>query len=61
VKLGDDTAFLGLLHDWQTSHRYGNARVEDFVAFTEARFPQVRGVDGFFRVWLYDAGKPADW
>jgi aminopeptidase N len=61
VKLGDDAAFLGLLHDWQTSHRYGNARVEDFVAFTEARFPQVPGLDRFFRVWLYDAGKPADW
>lgn len=61
VKIGDDAAFLGLLHDWQTAHRFGNARVEDFVAFTVARFPQVPGLQHFFQVWLYDPGKPANW
>jgi aminopeptidase N len=61
VKIGDDPAFLGLLRDWRAAHRYGNARVEDFIAFTEQRFPQVAGLPHFFDVWLYQPGKPTDW
>jgi aminopeptidase N len=61
VKIGDDAAFLGLLRDWVAAHRYGNARVEDFIAFTEQRFPQVTGLPHFFDVWLYQPGKPIHW
>jgi aminopeptidase N len=61
VKIGDDAAFLGLLRDWITAHAYGNARVEDFIAFTEARFPQLTGLPHFFQVWLYEPGKPTAW
>jgi aminopeptidase N len=61
TEIGDDAAFLGLLRDWHAAHRYGNARVEDFVAFTEARFPALTDLPRFFRVWLYDTGKPAAW
>jgi aminopeptidase N len=60
VKIGDDAAFLALLRDWVAEHRYGNATVEDFVAFTEQRFPHL-GLEHFFDVWLYQPGKPTDW
>jgi aminopeptidase N len=59
-KIGNDTAFLGLLRDWVAAHRYGNATVEDFVAFTEQRFPEP-DLEHFFDVWLYQPGKPTDW
>jgi aminopeptidase N len=59
-KIGDDAAFLALLRDWVAGHRYGNATVEDFVAFTEHRFPRL-GLEHFFDVWLYQPGKPTDW
>jgi aminopeptidase N len=61
VEIGNDRAFLGLLRDWQATHRYGNARVEDFVRFAEHRFPQVTDLPHFFRVWLYQPGKPTSW
>jgi aminopeptidase N len=61
VELGNDRAFLGLLRDWQAAHRYGNARVEDFVRFTEHRFPQLTDLPHFFDVWLYQRGKPPSW
>jgi aminopeptidase N len=60
-EIGDDDAFLGLLRDWQLSHRYGNARVEDFVRFTVHRFPGIRDLPHFFDVWLYQPGKPTSW
>jgi aminopeptidase N len=60
VEIGDDAAFLDLLHDWVTAHRYGNATVDDFVTFTEKRFPHL-GLAHFFSVWLYEPGKPTDW
>jgi len=60
VKIGDDAAFLDLLRDWVAAHRYGNATVDDFVHFTEQRFPKL-GLAHFFSVWLYQPGKPTDW
>jgi aminopeptidase N len=61
VTLGSDRAFLSLLHDWHAAHRYGNARVSDFVTFTERRFPRLTGLPHFFQVWLYQPGKPTSW
>jgi aminopeptidase N len=60
VKIGNDAAFLDLLRDWVAAHRYGNATVDDFVAFTEHRFPRL-ALEHFFHVWLYQPGKPTDW
>jgi aminopeptidase N len=60
-KIGDDAAFLALLRDWHTGHRYGNAQVEDFIALTEQRFQQLTDLRHFFDVWLYQAGKPTAW
>jgi aminopeptidase N len=60
VEIGDDSAFFGLLHDWVQAHRYGNATVDDFVTFTEKRFPQL-DLAHFFSVWLYQPGKPTGW
>jgi aminopeptidase N len=61
VKIGDDAAFLALMRDWIRTHAYGNARVEAFIAFTEARFPHQTGLPHFFQVWLYQPGKPVSW
>ena len=61
VEVGDDAAFLALLRDWISTHAYGNARVEDFIAFTEARFPALADLPTFFDVWLYQPGKPTAW
>jgi aminopeptidase N len=60
-KIGNDAAFLGLLHTWVVGHRYGNARVEDFIALTERCFPKLEGLRHFFDVWLYQPGKPTGW
>jgi len=61
TEIGNDAAFLGLLRDWHAAHRYGNARVEEFVRFTEQRFPHLTGLPHFFDVWLYQPGKPTSW
>jgi aminopeptidase N len=58
---GGDAAFLGLLRDWVTGHTYGNATVDDFVTFTEKRFPQLTDLPHLFDVWLYQPGKPTSW
>ncbi len=61
TKIGDDRQFLALLRDWVAAHRYGNATVDQFVAFTERRFPNLSDLDHFFDVWLYQPGKPTGW
>jgi aminopeptidase N len=60
-EIGDDGAFLRLLRDWRLAHHYGNARVEEFVRFTEQRFPRLHDLPHFFDVWLYQPGKPTSW
>ncbi len=49
--IGDGASFLSRLRDWHAAHRYGNARVEDFVTFTEQRFPQITDLPRFLQVW----------
>lgn len=47
---------LQVLRRWTRDHRYGSATIREFIAFTE----QVTGreLDGLFRRWLYQRGKP---
>lgn len=54
-----DRAFFRLLKLWAAKHRYGNVTTAQFVALAE----QVSGrqLDRFFRVWLYQDGKPTRW
>ncbi len=61
MEIGDGASFLSLLRDWHAAHRYGSARVDDFVTFTEQRFPQITDLPRFLQVWLYDAGQPTSW
>ena len=57
-KLGDLT-FFTILQRWVADHRYGNATIADFIALAE----EVSGQDlgDFFRIWLFERGKPAGW
>ncbi|HEV3378811.1 MAG TPA: M1 family metallopeptidase [Thermoleophilaceae bacterium] len=58
VKVGDE-AFFRTLRTWYFKYRYGNATTADFTAVAEGVSGQQ--LDDFFRVWLYESGKPADW
>ncbi|MFC3984173.1 M1 family metallopeptidase [Streptosporangium jomthongense] len=55
-EVGDQT-FFKILKSWPVANKYGNARVEDFVAY--AGRLAGRPLDDLFRTWLFTAGKPA--
>lgn len=57
-KIGDD-AFFATLRDWAAQHAHGNATTAQFIALAEAE--SGAQLDDFFRVWLYEPGKPASW
>ncbi|MFF4234605.1 M1 family metallopeptidase [Actinomadura geliboluensis] len=54
-KMGDD-AFLTLLRTWYATHKYGNARTEQFTSLAQ----RIAGQDlsTFFNDWLYSPIKP---
>ncbi|MEV4677501.1 M1 family metallopeptidase [Actinomadura sp. NPDC049382] len=54
-KMGDD-AFLTLLRTWYATHKYGNARTEQFTSLAQ----RIAGQDlsTFFDDWLYSPIKP---
>ncbi len=54
-KVGDPT-FFRIMRGWLVAHRYGNARVGQFVAFAER--VSHRNLTPFFHNWLYRQGKP---
>jgi len=56
VKIGD-LAFFQLLRDWATQNRYGTVTTPQFIALAERE----SGMDltQFFKVWIYQADKPA--
>lgn len=58
VKLGDDT-FFPMLRAWHEERKYGNATVEEFIAFASAY--SLEDLSEFFDVWLYQDGKPTSW
>ncbi|MGW8377423.1 M1 family metallopeptidase [Streptomyces sp. ODS28] len=55
-KIGDKD-FFEILKGWPAKNAYGNATVEDFIAYAE----QVSGeqLDGLFDTWLYQPKKPS--
>jgi aminopeptidase N len=57
-KLGD-LAFFTVLQRWVAEHRYGNATIPDFIALAESVSGQNLG--DFFRIWLFEPGKPTGW
>jgi aminopeptidase N len=57
-KVGDAT-FFDILRTWATEHRYGNATTAQFIDLAER--VSGRQLDQFFRVWLYDKGRPSSW
>jgi aminopeptidase N len=57
-KLGDDV-FFTILRTWYAENRNGNVTTADFIALAERISGQQ--LDGFFTVWLYEAGRPETW
>ncbi len=55
LKIGS-RALFGILRAWAGEHRYGNAGTAQFIALAEQR--SGRQLDGFFRRWLFEPGKP---
>jgi aminopeptidase N len=55
TKIGTKT-FLRILNSWAVEHRHGSADIGEFIDLAE----QVsgRGLDKFFRRWVYSPGKP---
>ena len=51
--------FMIVLRRWTAENQYGNATTREFIRLAE----QVshRQLDRFFRVWLYQPGKPRSW
>jgi hypothetical protein len=47
---------LRLLRRWVLEHSYGSATIEEFTELSERI--SGRGLDNFFRRWLYQRGKP---
>ncbi|WP_155884510.1 M1 family metallopeptidase [Actinomadura flavalba] len=52
-----DEKFFATLQAWVKEHRHGSATTEQFIALAE----RVSGkqLDGLFKSWLYDKGRPA--
>jgi aminopeptidase N len=57
-KVGD-FAFFSIMRSWAQQNRFGNVTTPGFVALAE----RISGMelDPFFRVWLYEPGKPITW
>jgi len=57
-KIGDE-AFFGILRTWAADNRHGAVTTAQFVALAERK--SAMELDDFFRVWLYETGKPLAW
>jgi aminopeptidase N len=58
TKIGDDR-FFSLLQAWYRENRNGNVTTGDFIALAERI--SSRQLDDFFRVWLFEEGRPESW
>ena len=54
-KIGTET-MLRVLRTWATEHRHGSASTPEFIELSERL--SGRDLDGLFRRWLYQRGKP---
>jgi len=57
-RVGDAT-FFSILRTWYAEHRDGNVTTADFTSLAERISGQDLG--HFFRVWLYEEGRPTSW
>jgi aminopeptidase N len=57
-KVGDGV-FFQILRSWYAENRNGNVTTADFIALAER--VSGRQLDEFFRVWLYEEGRPESW
>jgi aminopeptidase N len=57
-KVGDEL-FYTILRRWYSENRNGNVTTADFIALAEN--VSGRQLDEFFRVWLYEEGRPESW
>ena len=57
-KVGNEV-FFTILRTWYADNRNGNVTTAEFIALAE----QISGqqLDEFFRVWLYQEGRPQTW
>jgi aminopeptidase N len=55
-----DEIFFGILREWVSRYRYGNARTEDFIALAKEKAAGLTGVDldALFAAWLFDEDMP---
>nr|WP_284305936.1 M1 family metallopeptidase [Mobilicoccus caccae] len=51
-----DPAYHSIIRGWAKKHRYGNATVEEFIAYASKQSDE--DLRPFFRAWLSTAGKP---
>jgi aminopeptidase N len=58
VKVGDRT-FFRILRTWYRDNRDRNVTTADFIALAERE--SGRDLRRFFRVWLFEEGKPTSW
>ncbi|MFC0555059.1 M1 family metallopeptidase [Planotetraspora thailandica] len=52
-----DPLFFALIKKWASTHRYGNATTEQFIAM--AQQVSARNLTAFFDGWLFRTGRPA--
>ncbi len=57
-KVGDAT-FFSILRTWYAEKRNGNVTTADFIVLSERL--SGRQLDDFFRVWLFEEGRPTSW
>jgi aminopeptidase N len=55
-KIGD-LAFFQLMKGWAQQNRFGNVTTAQFIAFAEKTSGQ--DLTQFFKVWIFQAEKPA--
>ena len=58
AEVGDPT-FFAILRTWYRENRNSSVRTADFIKLAE-RLSR-RDLDAFFRVWLFEEGKPQSW
>jgi aminopeptidase N len=58
VKVGDST-FFHILRAWYEQNKFGSVTTRDFIALSERISGQ--DLDQFFRVWLFEEGRPESW
>ncbi len=57
-KIGEEP-FFRTMRTWYATYKYGNATTADFGEVAERASGQQ--LDEFFRVWIYEPGKPTSW